>query len=506
MGVNVTTSQKGSLFKKILRVAWSPDVSRRERFFSGMFWLNIFALAKKPFGLIQTIILARLLSPESFGVMSIALMSIGFLNTFSQTGFNKAIIHSPKIDDGMLNTAWTVAILRGILLSIILFMCAPMIASFFKADYAAPMIAALGLKILFFGFQNIGLILLSKELRFNRRIALDAISFLVNITVTITLAFLLRNAWAIIYGIIVEQIFTTLFSYRVSSYRPRLKFSLNSFYTLFQYGRWVTINKVVLYVSSQMDKVVLGKLLGVSLLGIYTIALQLAEYTTKFTDNIRTILFPALSSINSEPEKVKNAFLNFMSVVVFFVYPIQVCIIVLGDSFIHLFLGDEWGPAFRPMQILCVGALGRIFFTSCFPLFNAVGKPNYVFFLNFLRVAILISIIFPLSFIYKINGIAMAYTVSYIICIPIAFRMILRQLSLSLPDFYFLLYPTIGSLLLGICFYSFKEIGLEMSYCSFFISLTIGAVGYGGIALMLNRFSRVRLLYDYGSTLSTLWR
>jgi len=163
------------------------------RVVKGGFWVFALRITKQLFYLIRLIILARILAPHDFGLLGIAMLTMMTLETFSQTGFQAALIQKKENIDAYLNSAWTVGIIRGFILFIILYFIAPYVSIFFKTPQAELIIRVIGLSILIQAFTNIGVIYFQKELEFNKQFVYQLTGTLADFVVAVSAAFLLRS-------------------------------------------------------------------------------------------------------------------------------------------------------------------------------------------------------------------------------------------------------------------------------------------------------------------------
>ncbi|MCX6984830.1 MAG: oligosaccharide flippase family protein, partial [Lentisphaerae bacterium] len=201
-----------------------------------MFLLRI---VQQIFGLARLVILARLLAPHDFGLMGIALLTMSTIETFSQTGFQQALIHKKENIESYLDAAWTVLIMRGLVLFGILYFAAPFAASFFDVPEAKPIIQVIGLSVLFQALTNIGVIYFQKELEFNKEFIYQFAGTLADFTVAILAVLILRNVWALVFGLLAGNGVRCIMSYVIHPYRPRLSPDLAKAHQLFGFGKWI---------------------------------------------------------------------------------------------------------------------------------------------------------------------------------------------------------------------------------------------------------------------------
>jgi O-antigen/teichoic acid export membrane protein len=154
-------------------------------------WAFALRIVNRGLGFIRTIILARLLAPEDFGLLGIAMLAAVTLEIFSQTGFQAALIQKKDAVESYLDTAWTISAIRGILLFFILFFVSPAAASFFNAPQAALIIKIIAISSILAGLRNIGVVFFQKELKFNKQFLFDCTATVTDLVVSGILAFAL---------------------------------------------------------------------------------------------------------------------------------------------------------------------------------------------------------------------------------------------------------------------------------------------------------------------------
>jgi len=378
----------------------------------GAVWLYSLQGTQKAMTIVQMIILARLLSPKDFGLIGIATIAMGTLEVFSITGFSKALVQRQDINNDFLNTAWTVAIIRGIVLFLILFFAAPLISGFFSVPESLPIIQVLALSFLLKGLRNIGVIYFSKKLEFHKTFIWQLSAFVAGFTVTIWLAIVLRDKWAIVWGMMATQIVSAFGSYIVSGYRPRVHLNLQIAKGLFVYGKWILWSNILVFLSRQGDKLFLTKFFGVVPLGTYTMATKFAEQPTVVNMVVQKILFPAYSSIQDNIERMRRIYLKVLSFVALCAVPVMVGMMLLAKPFVFTVLGEKWSAAVVPMQILSIGILVKSITGSSASLFNAYGKPSANFYMTLVQVCVLFISVIPLAAKFGINGVALSFTLS----------------------------------------------------------------------------------------------
>ncbi len=355
----------------------NSDKSLSHRVVIGGFWVFSLRITQQLFNFIRLVILARILSPNDFGLMGIALLTMATLDTFSQTGFQQALIQKKEDIKPYLDSAWTVLILRGFILFAILFFIAPYAATFFNAPEAKPIIQVIGLAVLLEAFTNIGVIYFQKDLEFNRQFIYQFAGTLADFAVAISTALILRSVWALVFGLLAGNFARFVVSYFIHPYKPHLSLDLGKAKELFGFGKWILGSSVLIFLLTQGDDVFVGKLLGATALGLYQMAYKISNMpATEITHVISQVTFPAYSKLQDNIPKLREAYLKVLQITAFLSFPIAGLIFVLAPDFTKIFLGEKWMPMVPAMQILCIYGTLRFLAATGGPLILARGKPH----------------------------------------------------------------------------------------------------------------------------------
>lgn len=392
----------------------SEPLSRRA--VRGGLWVVSLRILNRGLGFIRTLILARLLAPEDFGLLGIALLSIATLETFSQTGFRAALIQKKDNVESYLDTAWTVSAVRGTVLFLVLFFAAPIVAQFFNSPEAILVIKVLAISLLFSGFSNIGIISFQKELEFNKQFFYEITVTLVDLTVTISLAFTLRNVWALIWGGLAASSVRFIMSYIIHPYRPRIRFKMEEYKDLFGFGKWIAGSTILVFLITQGDDILVGKVLGVTALGLYQMAYTLSNLpATEITHVISQVTFPTFSKLQEDVQKLREGYIKVLQVTALVSLPLAGMIFILARDFTRIVIGDKWLPMVPAMQVLAFWGAIRSVGSTAGPIFQSIGKPRILVKLQLLLLLTLAILIYPLSASFGIRGAALAVCLASIL-------------------------------------------------------------------------------------------
>lgn len=249
-----------------------PGASLKQRVVHAGFWVFALHGLDRAFGVIRSIFLARLLSPHSFGLFGIAFLAMAAVETLSRTGFEPALIQKKGDIKPYLDVVWTVHAIRGLALSLVLFGAAPMIAAFFNETGATSLAQCVGLCLLFQGLINPAVVYFQKDLEFHKQFLFSFSGTVVDLVVSVSTAIVLRNAWALVLGLLAGDFVRLVVSFLSHPYRPRLRLDVATLRELFSYGIWMSFTGMLNFVGTHGPEVVIGKVLGVSPLGLYRMA------------------------------------------------------------------------------------------------------------------------------------------------------------------------------------------------------------------------------------------
>jgi len=382
----------------------------------GMGWVFAGKLAARLLAFLNVIILARLLSPDQFGVFGFVTLAICSLDTVSQIGFDAALIHRRDDSDGMLDTAWTVQAIRGLALAVLLSAAAPLAARFFREPRIVPMLRVLSLSLVLQGMANIGLVSLRKELAFRRIFVYDVVAETVGLVAAVVLAVIRPGAWALVGGRMASAAVRCGLSFVLHPYRPAIRFNAAEARGLFRYGRWMMSSIFLIFLVTHGDSMAVGKLLGATALGIYQIVYRLANLAaTNISDAASNVAFPAYAKLQDDTARLRSAYLRVMSVTMIFAAPAALGTAAVAPDFVRVMLGPQWEAAIVPTQILCIYGLAHSLGGTTGPVFFATGQPRVITIAALLDLAGMAVLIWPGTRLWGLEGVCVAVTIPMVL-------------------------------------------------------------------------------------------
>ena len=478
--------------KGIVKKAFSSSESISKKTVLGTFWIFCFRIVDQLFRLARTVILARLLAPNDFGLFGITIMAVSLLDAFTQNGFQDALVQKKGDIKPYLDTSWVVQIVRGVVLALILFSLAPLVATFFKAPESELILKVVSLAIVLQGLGNIAVVYFSKELEFHKYFLYQIIGTLADFFVATIAAILLRSVWALVFGLLAGTLIKCIVSYTISPYFPHLRFDFSKAKELFRFGKWIFVSNIVAFFVIQADSFFVAKMIGISALGFYQIAYKIPSILA--IEVLAGAIFPAYSKIQDNLQKLKEAYLKVLQLFSFILMPMAGGIFVLSYEFVQLFLGEKWLPSVNAMQILILSTpIWTIAFLSDY-VFLAIGKPKIVTKGVAIRLILLIIMLYPLIMWWGILGAAVAVLISVIVTSLWFGFMITKTINCKFGDFFKNLFaPLINTIIMALIISILKNY-LPVKMWSFFMLIIVGILIYFVLTYVTDKFLKNRMI------------
>ncbi len=356
-------------------------MSLRGQTVSGVSWSAVARVAKHGINLLVTVILMRLLNPEAYGLIAMALVLVSFANTFKQFGLSSALIQRKNITLLQSSSIFWVNILIGALLTSVLVGAAPLAVLFYKTSGPLePVIQALSTIFLFSAVGVVPRSLLKKDMRFKPIAKVRAVSSGLAGPVAIAMAFGGYGVWSLVVKNIAEALLESVLFWWYSSWRPRLQFSYAKTKDLLVYGANLTGFKVINRFARAGDDLLIGRYMSAASLGLYSQAYKIMMLPIgKGIGTISDVLFPALSAIQDDAERVRKVYLKSVRAISFLVYPLMLGLLATADFFVIAILGQEWEGMTHILQVFCVVGLVQTLTKPTGWIYQSQGRADWMF-------------------------------------------------------------------------------------------------------------------------------
>lgn len=473
----------------VLVIDSAPDgKSLHQRAAVGAAWMIALKFADRFLVIARTVILARLLAPKDFGIFGVALLSISFLEVFTQTGFHSALIQREDDIKPYLNTAWTVQIIRGAFLALLLFIAAPFIGEFFKEPEAVLPLRIVGFSVLINGFTNTGIVDFQKELQFNKQFSYQISGSIIAFATVVAMALYFQNVWALVVSYLLKCFVHLIMSYRLHEYRPRLSIDMDKLKSLYSFGIWILFTYVIVFFANQSDSIMIGKVLDVTSLGLYQMAYLIANTPFSEIGSIATTVgFPMYSKLQGNGEMLRDSYRKIVRLTGFLSLPLAGIIFILGDEIVMVFLGEKWLSIVPVLKVLALWGACNSVISTVSPVYQALGKPKYDFYLGFVRFAVMAIFVYHFTKWWGIKGTAISVLISMVAAVPFACFWLIRMTGFKISNVFQPVIPSLAGafVMIFVIFFVKKIIVLPPLY-SLILLTPLSLICFLGSMLILD--------------------
>ncbi len=419
--------------------AGTVSLGRRVR--AGLGWILSSSLLGELIRVLRSVILARLLLPEDFGLFGMALTIAAALNALTTLGLSQTVVSYKFGSDSELkahlNTAWSAELVRSFLVALLLAASAFPMVRFYGRPELLLIIPVLALTSFINGFQNIGLTLLRKQISFARIFWYELVTNAIGFALTVALALVMRSVWALVLGLLLTAVVSTVLSYIFHSYRPRLAFEKTALRRALRLGKFTIVIAIAAYVMNMADNVMVGRLLGAGALGNYSLAFNISSAPISvLIVALSTVLFPAYAEITAEHrERLERAFIKVFEIASLLLVLTALPLFLLSEQLVLVLFGPSWAGAAPVLRILALiiplRGLSQIIST----VFFATNRPREMTVGRMIEALIFLAALFPLIRTLGLTGVAWAGLIAYAVaCLNrvIAFNRIIPGISTKL--------------------------------------------------------------------------
>ena len=462
-----------------------PPASLQRHMVKGSAWTVGVRWAARLLGLISTLFLARLLMPKDFGIVTIGMIVVGTVEIFNQTGQHLAIIRHPNPTRDHYDTAWTIFILLSSVLGAIVFFAAPLCDIYFHEPRAVPVVQILALRTVMSGFENIGVVDFRRDLQFHRQFIYQVVPSFISFFVTLAAALALRNYWALVIGIMVEQTSKLGLSYRLSPFRPRL--SLSKARELWSFSIWTFLKSIGTYLSSQVDKLAIGSFAGAAAMGRYEVAVDVASSPSQeINAPMISVLFPVMAKTLHDRARLKELYLTVLYWSVLICSSTSIGVALVADDLVDVVLGPQWTDVkpLMPWLAVAYGLSGIVW--SVYPALDVIGRPQISARLQWLSVLLLALFVVPAALLFRDLLVVVEARFGFaVLTLPIMCGMLARELGLRYRDFGRVLWrPFLACFVMTGAVFSLQRV-LEGGIVRLFVCAGAGALAFTATVMLV---------------------
>lgn len=386
--------------------------------------------------LITTSILARLLAKNDFGLVAVAVVAINYLSVLKDLGLGVALIQRKGDIKEAANTIFTINLFIGLALSALIIPLAPFVAAYFRDPQVIPVLRWMGLSFVINALGSVHTNWLVRDLDYRRKLVPELGGALIKGIISIGMAYLDYGVWSLVFGQIAGALASVILVWIVLPWRPRFALDRKVAGSLIKFGASVTVIDIITQITDNIDYVIVGRLFGLVPLSIYTLAYRLPEML--LIGNLWVmggVVFPAFSSIQDQPEKLRQGFLASVRFVELIAVPICLGLLIAAEPIIRVVFGDQWLEAIPVLRVLAVYAWVYSLGYHVGGFYKAIGRPDILLRLSILTLVIIIpSLLIGARF--GLIGVAVGHLIAVLIRRVISLSLATHFVNVSIMDIF----------------------------------------------------------------------
>lgn len=447
-------------------------------------------------GLLSTLVLARLLDPDDFGVWGMALLVVGIFDLFLGYGFDAAIIQQQDAVKEQVSSLFWINLLFCMILVVAMIFGAPLVASFFQKPVLSRVLPVLTLGLLLSAMSMVSEAYLRMSLSFKRLAVIDSEAVLIGSMVGIACAWSGIGTWSLVACDLARRLTRCFLLLLAHPWAPLWAWPSQSARNLVHFGLHVRVSTLVIYLTRNADDALVGRACGSEALAVYQMAYRIMLWPiSRISGAIGEVLFPSLSSISGDLPRVRNIYLQMIACIGFVTFPLVVSAWVMSRHMIPLVLGAKWQEVVPLFLVLSPLGIPQSILTTSGALFLALGRAD----IN-LRMILFNATLMILSFFIGIRwgamGVSICYALTHLVTVPVQFRVIGTLLKVRRFQFAGMFWQTaVCAIVMAAAMYGVQTLTGNSLHpaCMLAIQCLVGICVYAGLAHSIHLHSYMLL-------------
>lgn len=400
----------------------------------------------------NTLILARILSPEDYGLMALAMVVCGFITFFNEIGLGSAIIQKEHISEEQLNGAFSISIVISLLLYVLTYYFSPVVGEFYQNPQVGEMLQWLALSFVFGAVAMVSNALITKNMLFKALAGVELISIVLQVIVTLIFALQGHKAWSLVYGHIFSQFVRASLAIYFAKWRPTEFGRFKEALALTKFGLTVTYSRLTWYAYSKSATFIIGKVSGEKQLGIFSMASTLAGLpTAHITSLVGQVTSSAFAKLQNNLTELNKVLFGFTAGIAMLTAPILAGMAVTANELIPTLLGDQWHEVIFLVQVMAVTGFVKALSPLLTQALTYTGKANIT-----AKYTTLCSVVVPsavlIGVIWQgINGVAIMLLGTYFVLTGVLLVLCKKHIALNIKQYLQqLITPVVSSLIMAV--------------------------------------------------------
>ena len=390
------------------------DIGKSAR--KGIAWTGLAQVMSQGLDFFVGILMARLLTPSDFGVVSACMIFFSFISIFTSFGFSSAIVQRQSLEQDYVKTAQTLSFAVGMFSTVFMLISAPLIGRFYGNPDVGEVVPVMSLMFVISSFNIVPNALLTRKFAFRKVTLTSMIGSCVYGITAVAMAYSGLGVWSLVMGPIASMLTGTVLLSIAASYFPSFGFRVVYFKELIRFGGLVTASSLLNHVARNADNLIIGRYLGSELLGLYARAYNLATLPKEILVSVfGSVLFPSFSRMQSDHDRLQAAYLKSVNAISLIALPAGVFFFLTSPELVRTVYGLKWSGAIVPLRILSLSGFLYALYIPCTSLLLGLGLTKLYTKLQIMYSGVIVLFV-AISFKFGINMVAGAVFLAIAAC------------------------------------------------------------------------------------------
>jgi O-antigen/teichoic acid export membrane protein len=319
----------------------TPPTSPKTNLIRGAFWTVSTRWLIKALGFINTVIMARLLMPEDYGIVAMGMLMVGFIQAFLDFSATIALLRKQEVTRDEIDSAWTLRLIQGILAGAVIFLIAPIAVRYFEEPRLLEIMWVFAACVVLAAFTNVAQTLALRDFNFTIDFKISTLGKLASVITTIAFGFLFRDYRALTLGIVAGYIVPLILSYTLHPYRPR--WNTSEIPEIWHLTKWLLISNIGFFLLHKSDELAAGRIGSTAEFGLYNVGSDFGQLpVSEIGPAMQRAILPVLASIKDDEERTRLAILKILSVIATVIWPLAFGFAALAFDATRLIFGEKW--------------------------------------------------------------------------------------------------------------------------------------------------------------------
>lgn len=452
---------------------------------NGVFWSLIERFGTQGVQFLVMLVMARLLSPNDYGVVGLLVVFVSIAQAFVDGGFSQALIRKKDRTEIDNSTVFYFNIVVSVVIYLIFYLFAPYVSVFYNMPTLTPFMRVICLSIIINAFGVVQRALFNANIDFKAQAKASLIAIVISGAIGISLALRGFGPWALVWQQLSNLIVNTLFLWIYSEWRPLLAYSWKSFNELFSFGSKLLATSLLNAIYNNIQTIVIGKLYSAKSLGLYSRAAHFADLPSQqFTSVFMRVTFPVLCKVQDDMERLTSVYRRMLRVSAYIVFPLLIGMAAVAHPMIEVFIGKQWIECAYMLQIICFAEMWYPIHAINLDILQVSGRSDLFLKIEIYKKIVSLSLL-ALSAPFGIIAMCYSNLLSSLICLYINTYYSSKILGISLLSQLKDLFPTITLAIIMFAIVQIIIFFIPNVFVQLIVGIIVGVVVYVSLSYIL---------------------